>query len=181
MNFLNNIFGSSSIKEIENLESTVENTKDIDETLFVDSLPPVKESEVQIDSDILIEFNKLINRDHYKKGYKDGYDYQDVELISRNNTLLISEAVDLLIFELRKIDKKLIELKRFENLPQEINSTLKLEIEKMISKCELDKQFLEDKLNSTEEASGAIKRALINYETGFTRGFVDRNASINIY
>ena len=184
-NFFKNIFKASATQGAVQIEDpTSYNTltselNDISEDLFTLQTPPERLSSLNTEHEDelkpLNKFDELLSRDHHSSGYTDGYEHQDVELLTTYKSLLISEAVDILANALIILDMKILELSKFDNLSSDLNQTLKSEINKISQAHDIKRQHLLDKLESTSDGRGSIFRAVKSYETGFTRGFVDRS------
>ena len=102
-NFFKNLFNASAPQdEVQMEDQTAYNTltselKDISEDLFTLQTPPERLSSLNIEHEDglkpLNKFDELLSRDHHSSGYTDGYEHQDVELLTTYKSLLISSYI----------------------------------------------------------------------------------------
>lgn len=181
MKLFKNIFGKKENNEVISTQAEIPVVEkvEIDESLF-SNLEPPSVSIAKKNRGLLDEFNEVLARDHYTLGYRAGYGSHDIESIARYKEVLISEASDILIAGIRKIDIKLLEFNDVLERSESLNATLYREIKKNFDSFNLDREYLLDKLESAREGLGSIKRALLEYEQGFTQGFIDSENLANI-
>lgn len=180
MNKLFNLFKSNKDKVNEELtENRTEEQllvdRPISEPLFVSHDPPG--AALMAKPEKKSPFAQLVSRDHHAKGYTDGFEYQDPDLLANYKAVLISEGEDMLKDALRELDSMLGEFERFSGREDELTPAIKADLFQQRKAIADKKRDLLDRLEATGEGRGPIFRAIKEYENGFTRGFLDRNAS----
>lgn len=180
-NFINRLFGKNTENTSEttadaNIEDlNVDNHEvDVPEEIFTTLEAPLNaQSEPVQPKKPKNDFDALLVRDHHSKGYTDGYDYQDPDLMANYKATIINEAETCLKDALREIDMRMTEFKRWEGA-ENLTRSVQFEIGRERAELELKRTDLLDRLEATMEGRGPIMRALKAYEDGFTRGFLDR-------
>jgi hypothetical protein len=182
MSFINQLFArfnrptavKSSTTETLPTEVPVDRNLFVDE--FIDDLSP--ENPVpqrrKLGAGLLDE---LINRDHFRNGYRDGYEYADPAFIDHYRGERIAEATHLLQVALSELRNELCEVRSHaEHIGLLTDPYLLHTVNTHIKRLVMQEERLIDELVATEESRGRLGLALQRYRDGFIRGFKDRTA-----
>jgi hypothetical protein len=181
MNFLKNLFGKNTnpMTPSANDAAVAEpNMPFVPEQLFAETADAASLAETEKAEPNPLE--ALIQKDHFGKGYQEGYDFHDARLQALYKEELIAEVRELLKNEVRRLDKELIKLNGFKAQEAHLSDSVKEMIQAQISDVEYKKSQVLDELDAAEEGRGRIRGALLRYDRGFEQGFkdfLDRNSN----
>lgn len=169
MNFLKNIFsrnGNGSIETIPENE-IIQTVPEIDEEIFIDEGVSEKK---QLPGKEKTRLSEFLERDHYKDGYNDGYDYpahnileSSIEKLKSDLILIIDKMTDEMNNEIISLTEHSINISDISKKSGALTENRIMELRKLILKLIDEKGFCANN-------SGMILSVLNNYKSGFEKG-----------
>ena len=169
MNFLKNIFSRNGNGSIETIpENEINQTvPEIDEEIFIDEGVSEKK---QLPGKEKTRLSEFLERDHYKDGYNDGYDYpafnileSSIEKLKSDLILIIDKMTDEMNNEIISLTEHSINISDISKKSGALTENRIMELRKLILKLIDEKGFCANN-------SGRILSVLNNYKSGFEKG-----------
>lgn len=142
----------------------------VSQDLFIDSQHPNTNIGDQSNTDPL---KLVLQRNHHQSGYTDGYDFHDVSIKQNYQDCLIEEVRDIFKSEIWRMDADLVRLNSLIKSKSDLDPSIFILIQEQLDGIELKRKQLLDEFEATEYSRGKVRRALLEYERGFTEGFRD--------
>lgn len=175
MNWLSRAFerlrGASSDEEVISPTAETTSTKqqsDVLKDLFLDETPPEPKTETATRSENILK--QFLDRSFSSKGFNDGYEIHQVEILENNKRKIRSEfryVLDLLIDDRkREIFSLRNQLVSTDGIAKRIHDQLQLRIEELqmlISQLQRQKEL-------SVEDEGLVMVPIHNYHDGFVKG-----------
>lgn len=142
----------------------------VSQDLFIAPEHPQANTANQLAADPLKE---ILQRNHHQSGYTDGYDFHDVAMKQNYQDSLIEEVRDIFKTEIWRMDADLVRLNSLMKSKNDLDPTIVLLIQEQLDGVELKRKQLLDEFEAAEYSRGKVRKALLEYERGFTEGFRD--------
>ena len=166
-----NLFGKTTTTESK---AFVEELKPelpmVPENLFIETQHPQTKPAEKPSTDPL---KAALERNHHHAGYTDGYDFHDVAMKQNYQDCLIEEVRDIFKTEIWRMDADLVRLNSLLKSKSELDATVIQLIQEQLDGVELKRKQLLDEFEAAEFSRGKVRKALLEYERGFTEGVRD--------